>query len=110
MVTSKSTLTVARLALQAAQRAFADYAHPKSPHKFTQPQLVACLVIKQFRRLDYRGTEVLLAEIMEIMGTDPIFQPGTSFGSGSACGQAVPLPQSECYGSEGMGGCQYARV
>ena len=62
MVTSKSTLTVARLALQAAQRAFADYAHPKSPHKFTQPQLVACLVIKQFRRLDYRGTEMLLAE------------------------------------------------
>jgi hypothetical protein len=62
MVTSKSTLTVARLALQAAQRAFADYAHPRSPHKFTQPQLLACLVVKEFRRLDYRATQVLLTE------------------------------------------------
>jgi hypothetical protein len=62
MVTSKSTLTVARLALQVAQQAFTDYAYPKSPHKFSQPQLLACLVIKEFRRLDYRSTAVLLAE------------------------------------------------
>jgi len=62
MVTSKSTLTVARMALRAARDALPDYAHRKSPKKFTQPQLLACLIGKELRRLDYRGTQVLLAE------------------------------------------------
>jgi len=62
MRTSKSTLTVARMALRAAQGAMPPYAHPKSPKKFTQPQLVACLIVKEFLRLDYRGIHVLLGE------------------------------------------------
>jgi hypothetical protein len=62
MQTSKSTLTVARMALRAARDALADFAHPKSPKKFTQPQLVACLVVKEFLGLDYRGIHVLLEE------------------------------------------------
>jgi hypothetical protein len=62
MRTSKSTLTVARMALRAAQGAMSPYAHPKSPKKFTQPQLVACLIVKEFLRLDYRGIHVLLGE------------------------------------------------
>jgi hypothetical protein len=62
MVTSKSTLTVARMALRAARDAVPRYAHPKSPRKFTQPQLVACLVVKEFLGLDYRGVQVLLDE------------------------------------------------
>ena len=62
MVTTKSTLAVARVALQAARDVWPDHAHRKSPRKFTQPQLVACLVVKEFRRLDYRSTQVLLAE------------------------------------------------
>jgi len=62
MRTSKSALTVARTALRAARDAVADYAHPKSPRKFTQPQLLACLVIKEFLGLDYRGIHVLLGE------------------------------------------------
>ena len=62
MKTSKSTLTVARMALEAAQNALDDYSHIKSPRKFTQPQLLACLIIKEFHELDYRGVQVMLAE------------------------------------------------
>ena len=62
MVTSKSTLTVARMALQAARDALPDYARSKSPKKFTQPQLVACLIVKEFENKDYRGIWTMLAE------------------------------------------------
>jgi len=37
------------------QSTFEPYSHPKSPHKFTQPQLFALLVLRQYFRLDYRG-------------------------------------------------------
>jgi hypothetical protein len=62
MVTSKSTLTVARMALRAARDVWPDYARPKSPRKFTQPQLAACLIVKEFLRVDYRGLQARLAE------------------------------------------------
>lgn len=62
MQTSISTLTVAQMALRAAKAALPDYAHRKSPRKFTQPQLVACLVVKEFLGLDYRSLSVLLSE------------------------------------------------
>ncbi|REK10810.1 MAG: IS4/IS5 family transposase [Planctomycetota bacterium] len=38
------------------------YSHPCSPKVYTQHQLFACLVLKEFLRLDYRGTEELLKE------------------------------------------------
>ena len=62
MKTTKSTLTVARMALRAARDSVPDHAKAKSPKKFTQPQLMACLVIKEFLQLDYRGTQLLLKE------------------------------------------------
>jgi len=68
MQTSKSTLTVARIVLRAARDALPDYAHRKSPRKFTQPQLLACLVVKEFHGLDYRRTHVLLAEWSDLRG------------------------------------------
>jgi hypothetical protein len=66
MKTTKSTLTVAREALKAGQESLPDYRRPQSPKKFTQPQLFACLVVKEFRRLDYRGVWVLLQEWPEL--------------------------------------------
>lgn len=66
METSKSTLTVAQEALKAGHESLPDYRRPKSPKKFTQPQLFACLVVKEFRRLDYRGIWVLLQEWSEL--------------------------------------------
>lgn len=38
------------------------YAHPKSPQKFTQPQLLACLVLKANLRTTYRG----IVEVLEV--------------------------------------------
>ncbi len=75
MKTSKSTLTVARMALEAAQQAVAEYSHIKSPRKFTQPQLLACLIIKELRGLDYRGIHVMLSEwsdLRQILGLQHI--------------------------------------
>jgi hypothetical protein len=62
MKTTKSPLTVARLALELAEQCYPSYSCPKSPRRFTQPQLVACLVVKEFLRLDYRGVHQVLRE------------------------------------------------
>jgi hypothetical protein len=62
MKTSKSTLNVAKMALRAARDSLPNYAKAKSPKKFTQPQLMVCLVIKEFLQLDYRGIHILLSE------------------------------------------------
>jgi hypothetical protein len=53
--TSKSPRRVLQVAYEAALRAVPEYAHKFSPKKFTQPQLLASLVLKEFARLDYRG-------------------------------------------------------
>ena len=37
------------------------YTHPNSPKKFTQHQLFACLVLKNFFRTDYRGVVTQIA-------------------------------------------------
>jgi hypothetical protein len=50
------------MAFRAARDSLPDYAKAKSPKKFTQPQLMACLLIKEFLQLDYRGTQWLLQE------------------------------------------------
>ncbi len=52
---TKSPLEVARSALEVGEVTLPEYWSPKSPHKFTQPQLFAILVLKEFFRLDYRG-------------------------------------------------------
>ena len=59
---SKSPVRVARAALAAGSDALPLYAHVYSPKKFTQPQLFACLVLKTFLKVDYRGVEAHLAD------------------------------------------------
>ncbi len=59
---TKSPLDVARRALALGQRGLRRYSHRFSPHRYTQPQLFACLVLKVFFRTDYRGLVVLLDE------------------------------------------------
>lgn len=54
------TVRVVKLALRLARRCMRDYTHQKSPKKFTQPQLMACLIFKAFLGLTYRRTEELL--------------------------------------------------
>ena len=53
--TSKSPRKVALVALEIGKEALPDYCHRFSPKVFTQPQLFACLVLKEFFKTDYRG-------------------------------------------------------
>ncbi|HEY7086793.1 MAG TPA: transposase [Tepidisphaeraceae bacterium] len=53
-------LQIMPLALIVARRQLNDYSCPKSKHTFTQPQLLACLILKTLKKLTYRGTTELL--------------------------------------------------
>lgn len=64
--TSKSPKMVAIIAYATAKRAFPLYSKSKSPKKFTQPQLVACLVLKEFFKTDYRGIVEILADSSDL--------------------------------------------
>lgn len=66
MKTQKNPIALARTALAAGKKALPAYSHPKSPRKFTQPQLFAMLVLREFFRLDYRGLVTWLAEWSEL--------------------------------------------
>jgi len=59
---SKSPLAVARTALEAAREALPPYSHRNSPRIYTQHQLFACLVLKEFLKTDFRGLEQMLEE------------------------------------------------
>jgi hypothetical protein len=54
MSTSKSPKAVLTAAYRIGVMMLPFYAHRFSPKKFTQPQLFACLVFKEFMLLDYR--------------------------------------------------------
>jgi hypothetical protein len=59
---SKSPTRVVRHARAVAGATLPEYAHRFSPRKYTQPQLFACLVLKTFLKVDYRGVTAHLAE------------------------------------------------
>ena len=63
MKTSKSPRRVLQVAYEAACQALPAHRHKFSPQKFTQPQLLACLVLKEFARLDYRGLAAHFADL-----------------------------------------------
>jgi len=69
--TSKSPAAVLRVALEVASQAFPAYSHRCSPKKFTQHQLFACLVLKNFLKTDYRGVTGQLQDcssLQQILG------------------------------------------
>lgn len=63
---SNPLLALVEIALVVSRRHFARYSHPKSKHTFTQPQLMACLVLKAHLRQTYRGVVDLLAAAAEL--------------------------------------------
>jgi hypothetical protein len=63
---SKSPRRVLQVAYEAAYKALPAHRHKFSPKKFTQPQWVACLVLKEFSRLDDRGLAEHLADSPEV--------------------------------------------
>lgn len=66
MRTSKSPKAVARLAYAVAKQSLPAYSHPYSPRKFTLPQLVVCLGLKEFFTTDYRGIIGILRDSFEL--------------------------------------------
>ncbi len=62
MKTSNSPERVLVEALRVAEEALPAFAHRFSPKTFTQHQLFACLVLKDFYDLTYRGTVGLLTD------------------------------------------------
>jgi hypothetical protein len=50
----------AQLALVVARKVIPAHSHKFAPKTYTQPQLLACLLIKEHLRLDYRGAQDLL--------------------------------------------------
>jgi hypothetical protein len=64
--TTKDPIALAQAAVEAGKEALPDYSCPKSRHTYTQPQLFACLILKQFFRLDYRGVVTWLSRWKEL--------------------------------------------
>lgn len=62
-LTSKSPRMVTLAALAVGKEALRDYSHRCSPKVFTQPQLLACLVLMTFLATDYRGIEQHLKDL-----------------------------------------------
>lgn len=53
-------LAFARLAHEVARNAIPERAHRFAPKRYTQPQLLACLLVKEYLRLDYRTAQETL--------------------------------------------------
>ena len=66
---SKSAVRVAREALAAGRAALPEYGSRFSRRDYTQAQLFALLVLRQFLRTDYRGVVTLVTEWRELRRT-----------------------------------------
>ena len=64
--TTKSPKKLLVAAYAAAKKVLPTYAHRFSPHKFTLPQLFACLVLKTFLKTDYRGLAQWLVDCPDL--------------------------------------------
>jgi len=60
MITCKSPRKVMRMAYHLAREALPDYFSKFSRKDYTQPQLLACLVLKEHLKSSYRGAEAIL--------------------------------------------------
>jgi hypothetical protein len=67
--TSKSPRAVLIVGYWIGKLSLRDFAHKCSPKTYTQPQLFACLVLKEFLGRDYRGIEQLLKDTPDLAAT-----------------------------------------
>jgi len=63
METNRSTRELMRRAYQLGQRTWPDFTSPFSRQDFTQPQLFACLAVRESLKLSYRRAEVFLGDV-----------------------------------------------
>jgi hypothetical protein len=57
---------VARIAYRLSKHSMPTYSHPKSPHRFTLPQLCACVLMTFYLDLSYRDMEEWLLASSEV--------------------------------------------
>ncbi len=67
----KSAVRAAREALAAGRAALPEYGSRYSRRDYTQAQLFALLVLRQFLRTDYRGLVALVAEWRDLRQVVP---------------------------------------
>ena len=60
---TKSPVALAQQALQVAKVSLPPFSNKYSPKRYTQHQLFAILVLRQFFQTDYRGIEQLLHDL-----------------------------------------------
>ena len=68
---TKSPMALAKLALKTSQDVLPPYSDIRSRHDFTQAQVFAILVLRQFFKTDYRGIIRILEEhqnIKDVLG------------------------------------------
>ena len=63
---TKSPLALANAALQTAKDSLPTYSNRYSPKRFTQHQLFAILVLRQFLKTDYRGIIQMLKDFSDL--------------------------------------------
>jgi hypothetical protein len=63
---AKSPVKVARSALAVARRSGPEFEPRRGPRKFSNHQLFALLVLRQFFRTDYRGIIAIVADSTEL--------------------------------------------
>ena len=66
MITTKSPIQVLKMAYEIGREVLRNYSHRCSPKTFTQPQLFACLVLKEFLKLDYRSLAAMISDVREL--------------------------------------------
>ena len=77
MSTSKSPKAVLTVAFQIRAMVLPLYAHKFSPKKFTQPQLFACLVFKEFMLLDWEKGSGVEIRVLSYIDSRPFVRPVT---------------------------------
>ena len=64
---SNRFVCIIHLSLLVCRRHLASYSHKKSPRKFTQPQLMTCLILRALTKTTYRG-------LLELLEVSPVLQ------------------------------------
>lgn len=102
---SKSPRQIALEALKAAARSLPAYSAVHSPKKYSQHQLFAIAVLRQFFRVDYRGIAAILEDardLREILGLQCVPHFSTIAYAEKRLQRGGVQPSVACFGEVGL--------
>jgi hypothetical protein len=102
-ITSKSPASVLRVELDIAKQVYPAYSRRYSPEKSTQYQLLACLVLKNSLKTDYRGVTEPLQDchsLQKILGLKHVPHFTTLQ---KAAHRLLASASARCHGSQATG-------